>query len=108
MNNVRDIQAKIAKLEEEKARLIPLRKEEIFNVLEASGGMALDNSLLAGLAMYANSEEGKKSTFLQELSALGKRYLPRHRPRKDSKENSASNKADLRASSGIKAEKGDG
>lgn len=105
MKNVKDIQAKIAKLEEEKARLIPLRKEEIFNVLEASGGLALDNSLLAGLAMYASSEEGKQSTFLKELSAVGKRYFPRHRQGKDSLANTAINKANLQAASSIKAEK---
>lgn len=77
--NARDIQAKIKKLEEEKAKLLPLRKEEIFNVLQAAGGLGLDNSLIAGLSVYASSEEGKKSQFLKDMVKLGKKYLPRHR-----------------------------
>lgn len=76
--SVKDIQAKIAKLEEERARLMPLRKEEIYRVLEASGGLALDNKVLAGFAVYANSEAAKKGDLLAELAKLGKEYLPRH------------------------------
>ena len=81
--NSRDIQAKIKKLEEEKAKLLPLRKEEIFNVLQASGGLGLDNSLIAGLSIYADSDEGKKSQFLKDLAKLGKKYLPRHKQSKN-------------------------
>jgi hypothetical protein len=67
---------KIKAAEEEIARLIPLRKEEIYNVLNASGGIALDNRLLSGLARYANDPANKDSSFLRELSELGKSATP--------------------------------
>ena len=54
---------KIKELEAEKARLLPLRKEEIFNVLHAAGGLVLDNKLLAGLAIYTSNPENTESEF---------------------------------------------
>ena len=67
---------KIKILEAEKARLLPLRKEEIFSVLEVSGGLTLDNRLLAGLAMYASNPANSNSSLLRELSELGKKAIP--------------------------------
>lgn len=67
---------KIKELEAEKARLLPLRKEEIFNILHAAGGLALDNKLLAGLAVYTSNPENAESSFLRELSELGKSKMP--------------------------------
>lgn len=78
MKNIKDIRAQIAKHEEELEALMLHRKEEIFNVLKSSGGVLLDNRLLAGFAMYAESEEGKESKFLEQLTELGGKYLPRH------------------------------
>jgi len=80
-NNTTRILKKIKELEAEKARLLPLRKEEIFNVLHAAGGLALDNKLLAGLAVYASNPENAESSFLRELSELGKSKMPSRKSR---------------------------
>lgn len=77
--NIREIQARIRQLEEQRAKLLPLRKEEIFAVLTASGGLTLDNRLLAGLAIYAKDPANKDSNFLKELMELGKLKIPRRR-----------------------------
>ncbi len=55
MSKTHDINKKIKALEEQRAKLLLLRKDEIFNILEKAGGIALDNRLLAGLAVYASS-----------------------------------------------------
>ena len=72
---------KIKALEIEKAKLLPLRKEEIFNVLEASGGLTLDNRLLAGLAIYASNPANNNSKLLNELVTLGRAKIPSSRSR---------------------------
>ena len=72
---------KIKALEIEKAKLLRLRKEEIFTVLENSGGLTLDNKLLAGLAIYAADPKNKESNFLRELTELGKTKIPSNRSR---------------------------
>ncbi len=79
MSNAHSINAKIKELEEQKAKLLLLRKEEIFNVLEKAGGLALDNRLLAGLAVYALEEGGESNAFLKELYNLGERKIPSKR-----------------------------
>lgn len=50
-NNTKKILEKIKALEIERSKLLTLRKDEIWNVLEASGGLTLDNKLLAGLSL---------------------------------------------------------
>ena len=67
---------KIRALEEEKARLLPLRIEEIVNVLQSNGGLTLDNRLLAGLAIYANNPANVTSGLLMELIRLGQTKIP--------------------------------
>jgi hypothetical protein len=67
---------KIKALEEEKARLLPLRIEEIVNVLQSNGGLTLDNRLLAGLAVYANNPANATSGLLMELMKLGQIKIP--------------------------------
>jgi hypothetical protein len=67
---------KIKALEEEKARLLPLRKEEIFNVLQSNGGLTLDNKLLAGLAIHAANPANATSNILRELTMLGQTKMP--------------------------------
>jgi hypothetical protein len=67
---------KIKALEEEKARLLPLRIEEIVNVLQSNGGLTLDNRLLAGLAIYANNPANAASGLLIELMQLGQTKIP--------------------------------
>ncbi len=67
---------KIKALEEEKARLLPLRIEEIVNVLQANNGLTLDNRLLAGLAIYANKPANAASSLLKELIQLGQTKIP--------------------------------
>ena len=67
---------KIKVLEEEKARLLPLRIEEIVKVLQSNGGLTLDNRLLAGLAIYANNPVNATSGLLMELMKLGQTKIP--------------------------------
>ena len=67
---------KIKALEEEKARLLPLRIEEIVKVLQSNGGLTLDNRLLAGLAIYANNPVNATSGLLMELMKLGQTKIP--------------------------------
>lgn len=90
---------KIRALEEEKAKLIPLRKEEIFNVLVSSGGLTLDNRLLAGLAAYAADCAGKSDSFLDKLKEIGANKLPSKRSKavkpKPKVNESISTKADI-------------
>jgi hypothetical protein len=66
-------------------KLIPLRKEEIYNVLHAAGGITLDNQLLAGIALFAANPSNKDSTFLRELRELGKTISPSNKSRSKSK-----------------------
>ena len=70
---------KIKALEIEKAKLLPLRKDEIFQVLENSGGLTLDNKLLAGLAIYAANPKNSESSLLRELLELGRSKIPSNR-----------------------------
>jgi hypothetical protein len=81
---------KIKALEVEKARLLPLRKEEILKVLENNNGLVIDNRLLAGLAIYAANPANAGSNLLRELSELGKKKIPSKRRRADSEKNGAS------------------
>jgi hypothetical protein len=67
---------KMKMLEAEKARLLPLRKEEIFHVLQSNGGLTLDNRLLAGLAIYAANPVNATSNILRELIELGGNKMP--------------------------------
>ena len=67
---------KIRALEEEKARLLPLRIEEIVKVLQSNNGLTLDNRLLAGLAIYANNPANATSGLLMELMKLGQTKMP--------------------------------
>lgn len=77
--NTTRILERIKALEKEQEKLLPLRKEEIFNVLQAAGGLTLDNKLLAGLAVYVSDSANHSSEFLRELSELGKRAMPSRR-----------------------------
>ena len=79
--DTRRILERIRALEIEKAKLLPLRKEEIFNVLEKCNGLTIDNKLLAGLAIYANNPANADSSFLRELAELGKSKIPSNRNR---------------------------
>lgn len=60
-----DYSAKLKKLEEEKQQLILQRKEEIFNIIEKTGCLSIDNELLSG-AFILLKEMNTKDT--QELS----------------------------------------
>ncbi len=83
-SNTKKILEKIKALEIERSKLLTLRKDEIWNVLEASGGLTLDNKLLAGLAIYAGNPANTNSGFLKELMALADSAFP-SRNRKDNK-----------------------
>lgn len=84
-NSTKRILEKIQALEKERAKLLPLRKEEIWSVLEASGGLTLDNRLLAGLAIFASNPANKDSTLLKELQEIGTKKIPSNRNRKAAK-----------------------
>lgn len=64
---------RIEALELEKARLLKLRKEEIFSILQKYQGLTLDNNLLAGLAIYASDKANQGSDLLKELETLGRK-----------------------------------
>ena len=79
MSKVNDINEKIKALEEQKEKLLLMRKDEIFDILKQSGGIALDNRLLAGLAVYASSKTHEANNFLKELYDLGEKKMPSKR-----------------------------
>lgn len=83
-SNTKKILEKIKALEIERSKLLTLRKDEIWNVLEASGGLTLDNKLLAGLAIYAGNPANTNSGLLKELKALADSAFP-SRNRKNNK-----------------------
>ena len=83
MSKVNDINEKIKALEEQKAKLLLMRKDEIFDILKHSGGIALDNRLLAGLAVYVSSKAHESSNFLKELYDLGEKKMPSKRREKN-------------------------
>lgn len=67
---------KIKSLEAEKERLMQLRKEEVFKLLQTYGGLALDNRLLVGLAICAANPSNNQSSFLKELRELAIEKMP--------------------------------
>lgn len=75
-NKMNKILEKLRSCEKEFEKLLPQRKEEIFKVLESSGGITIENELLAGLATYINLEEGKNCEFLDKLRNLGSKKIP--------------------------------
>ncbi len=96
---------KIKALEEEKARLLPLRTEEIVNVLQSNGGLTLDNRLLAGLAIYASNPTNAASSLLMELMQLGQTKIPSNKLRNSA---TARNKNPALQSDAVKKEKDHG
>lgn len=76
MKNTSKTMERLRILESEVAKLISLRKEEIFKVLELSGGLTLDNRLLAGLAAYASDPANSNSSLIKELMEIGKNKIP--------------------------------
>lgn len=60
-----DYSSKLKKLEEEKQHLVLKRKEEIFNIIDKIGCLAIDNELLAGAF-----------TILKEIDAKPTQDLP--------------------------------
>ena len=101
---------KIRALEEEKAKLLPYRIEEIVNVLQLNGGLTLDNRLLAGLAIYANNPVNASSGLLKELMQLGQTKIPSNKlPRNRLRNSSASrNTESISLPNAVKEEKAHG
>jgi hypothetical protein len=81
--------------------LLNLRKEEIFNILDNNGGLALDNRLLTGLAIYASNPANSDSNLLKELFAIGQKQTPSKRNRSV---NSKTDKGDNLGKDSVKAE----
>lgn len=79
MSELHKIQAKIKALEEQMENCLPARKEEIFEILKANDGIMIDDRILAGFAIYANSKDPKSNSFLKELYELGKGKIPSKR-----------------------------
>ena len=101
---------KIKALEEEKARLLPYRIEEIINVLQSNGGLILDNRLLAGLAIYANNPANATSGLLMELMRLGQTKIPSNKSSSNKLRNEATprNTNTALQSNAVKEEKAHG
>ena len=101
---------KIKALEEEKARLLPLRIEEIVNVLQSNGGLTLDNRLLAGLAIYANNPVNAAPSLLKELIQLGQTKIPSNKLPGNKLRNSAAsrNTESISLPNAVKEEKAHG
>ena len=70
MSAVKTLQERIKELEKQKKELVQWRKNEIFEVINANGGICLDNRLLAGLAIYASREENRNDAFPDALIPL--------------------------------------
>lgn len=87
------IQAKIEALEEQMENYMPVRKDEIFEILKSNNGIMIDDRLLAGFVIYANSRDNKSSSFLKELYDLGKGKIPSKRSaQKSNKKSDITNK----------------
>ena len=71
MSAVKTLQGRIKELEKQRKELVQWRKNEIFEVINANGGICLDNRLLAGLAIYASMEENRNDAFLEKLKEIG-------------------------------------
>jgi hypothetical protein len=70
MSVVKTLQERIKELEKQRKELVQWRKNEIFEVINANGGICLDNRLLAGLAIYASMEENRNDAFLEKLKEI--------------------------------------
>lgn len=106
--SAKNIKVQIEEYEAKLAELMEGRKEEIFNILKASGGVLIDNSILAGIAIYAGTEEGKNNELLQKLSELGSKYLPRLKKGQNKNTIKTNSKADLSKTNVTKETKVDG
>jgi len=86
MSVVKTLQERIEELEKQRKELVQWRKNEIFEVINANGGICLDNRLLAGLAIYASMEENRNDAFLEKLKEIGsKATFPGRRKKPDAK-----------------------
>jgi hypothetical protein len=86
MSVVKTLQERIKELEKQRKELVQWRKNEIFEVINANGGICLDNRLLAGLAIYASMEENRNDAFLEKLKEIGsKATFPSRRKKPDTK-----------------------
>lgn len=64
---------KIKKLEGEHAKLLSMRKNEIFEVIKENGGVGIDNKLLAGFIIYALLPENKGDEFVLKMKEVGEK-----------------------------------
>ena len=75
--------------------LITSRKNELAELIMRSGGLALDNRLIAGFVAYATNGENKDSEILQQLLEVGKKLkLPSKGTKQSKKRSAPSNKKD--------------
>ena len=72
-NNVKTIHEKLKSLEEQRAKLMNARRDEIADTVIKYGGLALDNRLLAGFVSYASSEDNKNSEILKQMLEVSKK-----------------------------------
>ena len=75
-----DYTTRLKKLEEEKQLLILHRKEEIFNIIDRTNGLSIDNELLAGALTILKEIQCTKpqdlSDHLKEFEALIREKAP--------------------------------
>ena len=70
--NTKTIHEKIKSLDEQKAKLMESRRDEIADTVIKYGGLAIDNRLLAGFVAYAGDEKNKNSEFLKQMLEVSK------------------------------------
>lgn len=67
-----EILAKIQNLEKQKEEIIKSRLEEIGEIILKTGGVALDNRIIAGFCVFASDKKNEDSPILKKLLELGK------------------------------------
>lgn len=89
---------KLVKLKEHQAAINALKEQrtkEIAVLLDRTGGLFIDDELLAGFIKYSLLEENKDAEWLSTIYQIGKEALPS----KKSKSSSRSKKTDSRDTS---------
>jgi uncharacterized protein (UPF0335 family) len=63
---------KLQKLEEEKAKLIEKRQQEILKLISDAGALDVDNKILTSILLFLKNPENKNHPLIQEITTLGK------------------------------------
>ncbi|MDF2964725.1 MAG: hypothetical protein K0Q51_113 [Rickettsiaceae bacterium] len=61
---------KLQKLQEEQAKLIEKRQQEILKIIADTGALDIDNKTLTSLLLFLKKPENKEHPFVKELTTL--------------------------------------